>query len=178
VKRRFALWALLALPGVWWVSHRDVLAMDLIEPSGEMAVRLMVLAMMAGPLAQAFGGLRWWLRYRRDLGLAAFTYALLHMAAYAVDSGSLRVMLGELGLGGIWSGWLALGLMLPVALTSADWAMRALGRRWKVWQRFVYPAVLVVFAHWLVLEPSWGKALVHGVPLMAAWGVRLRRKWA
>jgi sulfoxide reductase heme-binding subunit YedZ len=170
--RRPLLWALLAAPGLWWISRPDVLAMDLLEPSGDMAVRLMVLAMMAGPCAQAFGGLRWWLRYRRDLGLGAFFYGLLHLGAYGVDSGSAKAMLAEIGLPGIWTGWLGLALMLPPALTSADRAMRALGRAWKAWQRFVYPAVLVVFAHWLLLEPSWAKAVTHGAPLALAWAMR------
>ncbi|NRD90378.1 hypothetical protein C8024_14275 [Sphingopyxis sp. BSNA05] len=49
------LWLVLALPGIlmlWSFSQGDVLAMDMLHPSGEMSVRLMILAMLPGPLSE------------------------------------------------------------------------------------------------------------------------------
>ena len=51
-------WAILAIPGlamIWQFSHNDMLAMDMLHPSGEMSIRLMILAMLAGPLSEFFG---------------------------------------------------------------------------------------------------------------------------
>lgn len=177
--RRALLWAVLALPAVLMLTRSirgEALLMDLLEPSGEMALRLTVLALLPGPLTDFFGPnrlLRGWLAIRRNLGVAAFLYALLHLVFYAVDLGSLAAIADELGLPGIWTGWLALLFMLPAAATSANRAMRLLGRRWKQLQRVVYPALLLTFAHWLLLDWGWVKAAVHAAPLMIAWLLRL-----
>lgn len=176
--RRLALWLLLAVPAFVMLrgwSSGDTLTMDLLEPSGDMAVRLMILALLPGPLIAYFGNNRFlqvWLAIRRNLGVAAFLCALLHLVFYALDMPTLAAMADELGLPGIWTGWLALALMLPAAATSYDFAVRQLGRRWKPVQRIVYGALLVSFAHWLLLEPSWQKAAIHGAPLIVAWMLR------
>ena len=68
--------------------------------------------------------------------------------------------------------------MLVPAAISSDRAMRWLGRRWKSWQRLVYPAFLLALIHWLLLDWQWGPALVHLAPLGLAWTLRfaLRRR--
>lgn len=176
--RTLIFWAALALPAALMTRdwHSGVaLPMDLIEPSGDLSIRLMVLALLPGPLTEFFGGnrlLRGWLAIRRNLGVASFGYAVLHLALYAIDMNSLGAMAEELTLPGIWTGWLALALLVPAAATSMDRAMRALGRRWKSVQRIVHLAVLVAFAHWLLLEWSWQKAAIHALPLIAAWILR------
>ncbi len=175
------LWLVLALPAALMLSalaQGDALAMDLLHPSGEMAVRLMVLAMLPGPLADRFGlnrFLRGWIAVRRNLGVAAFAYGLLHLALYLFDMGALAPVLDELTLPSIWTGWLALGLMLVPAAISFDAAMRALGRRWKMAQRLAYPALVLSLAHWLLLDWEWQPAAVHLTPLLIAWGLRLTR---
>lgn len=181
--RRLIVWTLLALPAALmlkdWLDG-DALAMDLLEPTGDMAVRLLVLALLPGPLADFFRAsrlLRAWLSIRRNLGVAAFLYAVLHLLIYAVDLGMLAAMFDELTLPGIWTGWLALALLVPAAATSSNAAMKSLGRRWTQLQYVVYPALLLTFIHWLLLEWSWQKAAVHGVPLLLAWTLRALRRW-
>jgi sulfoxide reductase heme-binding subunit YedZ len=175
------LWLLLALPAAWMAARlaQGTMAMKLIEPSGETAVRLLILALLPGPLAEAFGTgrvLRWWLRIRRNLGVAAFCYGLLHLGFYAIDMGQVAGMLDELDLPGIWTGWLALALLIPPAAISFDRAVRALARRWRQVQYLVYAALCAVFAHWLLLEWSWIKAVVHILPLILAWSLRAWRR--
>lgn len=176
--RRILLWLLLACPAALMLegmaSGRD-LPMDLLHPSGEMAVRLMVLALLPGPLAEYFGTnalLLGWLSIRRNLGVAAFGYALLHMMIYLADMGMLSAVLEEFALPAIWTGWLALALMLPPALISFDRAMRRLGRRWAQVQRFVYPVFLLSLLHWMLLDWAWQPALLHLLPLLVAWSLR------
>lgn len=176
--RRWLLWLVLAIPAgtmLGGLASGTSLAMDLLHPSGELAVRLMILAMLPGPLAEVFGTgrlLRGWLAVRRNLGVAAFAYALLHLAFYVADMGMLAAILDELEIPAIWTGWLALSAMLVPAGISFDRAMRRLGRRWKWFQRLVYIAFAVSLVHWLLLDWEWIPALVHGLPLAAVWTLR------
>ena len=173
------LWFLLAVPGLWMLwsfAQQDVLAMDMLHPSGEMAIRLMILAMLAGPLSEFFGLNRFfrvWLGIRRNLGIAAFAYAMLHLLFYIFDMRTAAAMVDEMGLPGIWTGWLALALMIPPAAISFNYAMRTLGRNWKKVQRLVYLALLVGLVHWILLDWAWQPATVHLAPLVIAWILRL-----
>lgn len=173
------VWLLLAVPGMlmlWSFADGDTLAMDMLHPSGEMSIRLMILAMLPGPLADFFGLNRFfraWLAIRRNLGVAAFGYALLHLVFYVLDMSNVAAMLDEIGLPGIWTGWLALALMIPPAAISFNRAMRMLGQNWKNVQRLVYLALIIGLIHWILLNWTWQPALVHLAPLMIAWILRI-----
>ena len=97
--RRALLWVALAIPAALMIQRfasGEALAMDLYHPSGEMAVRLMILALLPGPLADALGHsrfLRGWLAIRRNFGVAAFLYALLHLVFYVLDMRMIAAML-------------------------------------------------------------------------------------
>ncbi|MBL4718281.1 MAG: ferric reductase-like transmembrane domain-containing protein [Erythrobacter sp.] len=177
--RRALLWFVLAIPAalmIQRIASGEALAMDLYHPSGEMSVRLMILALLPGPLTDALGPnrfLRGWLAIRRNLGVAAFLYALLHLGFYVLDMQLLSAMVGELPIPGIWTGWLAFALLLVPAAISFNAAMRRLGRRWKQIQRLVYPAFVLALIHWLLLDWAWGPALVHLAPLLVAWTLRM-----
>ena len=177
--RRALLWLVLAIPAALMLQRfvsGEALAMDLYHPSGEMSVRLMILALLPGPLTDALGPnrfLRGWLAIRRNLGVAAFLYALLHLVFYVLDMQLVSAMVDELAIPGIWTGWLAFALLLVPAAISFDTAMRRLGRRWKQLQRLVYPAFLLALIHWLLLDWAWGPALVHLAPLLVAWTLRM-----
>lgn len=167
------LWLVLALPAadmVWRHASGRMDAADLLHPSGEMAVRMMVIAMIAGPLTRLFGTrlrpLRWLLARRRAFGVAAFGYAVLHLIFYIFDMETLAAMIDEIGAPGIWTGWLALLLMLPPAITSNDGAMRALRAGWKKVQWLVFPTLLFTAIHWGLLFYEWGPALVHVAPVL------------
>lgn len=177
--RRALLWLVLAIPAALMIQRfasGEALAMDMYHPSGEMSVRLMILALLPGPLTDALGPnrfLRFWLAIRRNLGVAAFLYALLHLGFYVLDMQLLSAMVGELPIPGIWTGWLAFALLLVPAAISFNAAMRRLGRRWKQIQRLVYPAFVLALVHWLLLDWAWGPALVHLAPLLVAWTLRM-----
>lgn len=179
-------WIALALPALLMIvdlTRGAVMAMDLLHPSGEMSVRLLIAAMLPGPLAGYFGPnmfLRGWLAVRRNIGVAAFGYAVLHLYLYVVDMGLFSAILDELALPSIWTAWLAIMFMTIPAAISFDAVMRALGRRlWKSLQRLVYPALLASLAHWLLLDWRWQPAAIHLIPLILAWSLwaisRLRR---
>lgn len=177
-------WCALALPAVLMLAdfwRGNVLAMDLLHPSGEMSVRLMIAAMLPGPLAGVFGPnrfLRGWLAIRRNLGVAAFAYAVLHLVLYLIDMGTLAAILDEFELPSIWTGWLALGLMVVPAGISFDLAIRKMGRdKWKAAQRLVYPSLMLSLAHWFLLNWQWQLAAVHLAPLAVAWVALMARRF-
>lgn len=169
---RALFWTLLSLPALVWAVAALRPAADLealLHPTGELSARLLIVALALTPLARllpGFAPLKWLVRQRRAIGLAAFGYAVLHLIFYVVAMGSLDDMLAELGARGIWTGWLALLLMLPLALTSNAAAMRALGRGWKRVQRLAYPAALLTLAHWAFIHASPWTGLAHFAPLL------------
>ena len=145
-----------------------VTAIDLLHPTGEWSARLMIVAMMLSPLVAIFGPRRWliWLvRRRRALGVAAFVYAALHLIFYIIDMGNLSQILAEFWALGIWTGWAAMLLFVPLAMTSNDASMRALKAGWKRLQRLVYPTAILVLVHWIFIDNDLVPALVHFIPL-------------
>lgn len=181
---RLLLRALLALPAAVLIVRGA--AMDaadlegLLKPSGEMAARLMIVALVATPLSQLFPGsapARWLVTERRSFGVAAFCYAALHALFYAAAMGSAADMLAEIGATGIWTGWAALALMLPLALTSNDAAMRWLRSGWKRLQRLAYPATLLTLLHWVYVHNGVAVAIGHFVPLAMLQSFRILLRW-
>ena len=181
ILNKWLIWLLLALPGAGMLNGYftgSIDAMDMLHPTGEFAVRFMVIAMMIGPLSDLFGPRRWtkWLLARRRwFGFAAFLYAIGHLVFYVIDMGTLTDILGEIGENSIWTGWVALFLMAVPGLTSTDAAMRAMRRGWKQAQRLAYPAAIFTALHWVLLEWSWVPAAVHFGPLVALTIARIVR---
>jgi methionine sulfoxide reductase heme-binding subunit len=181
LNNRLFIWALLALPAVvmlvgYWRGQAE--AMELLHPTGEFSARLMIFAMMLSPLVALLGPKRWlnWLVMRRRyFGMAAFGYAMLHLIFYVIDMGSVADMIAEIGALGIWTGWLAMLLFVPLVLTSNNAAMRALKANWKKLQRLVYPTAILVLVHWIFVHNNLGPALVHFIPLTLLIAVRAFR---
>ena len=171
---RYLLWALLALPAavllVRWAADPELRAADLLHPTGEWSARLIILALTITPLSMLLPGrawVKWLLRHRRAIGVAAFGYALLHLVFYALDMETIGNILAEIGAPGIWTGWAAFLCLLPMALTSNDAAMRALQAGWKRLQRLAYPAALLTLAHWILVHDGLAAALISFAPLAA-----------
>lgn len=181
LNNRLFLLVLLSLPALvmlvrYWQGQ--AIAMELLHPTGEFSARLMIIAMMLGPLAALLGQKPWlnWLTARRRyLGVAAFGYAVLHLIFYIIDMETIEDMLAEIGALGIWTGWVAMLLFVPLALTSNNTAMRALKANWKRLQRLVYPTAILVLVHWIFVHNNLGPALVHFIPLIALVAIRAFR---
>ncbi len=159
--------ALLMLRGFW---SGEVIAMDMLHPTGEWSARLMIIAMMISPLVSILGAkpwLNWLAQRRRSMGVAAFIYAVLHLVFYLIDMGNLDDILAEFWALGIWTGWAAMLLFVPLAVTSNDAAMWALKAGWKRLQRLVYPTAVLVLIHWIFIHNNLGPALIHFIPLTA-----------
>lgn len=179
VKSPFLIWLVLAIPAIpmtlGLVSGAGAEA--LLHPTGEFAARFMIIAMIISPLRLLFPKNRFWLwmmRQRRYIGVAAFCYAFAHTLLYIIDMGSLESVLGEALLLGIWTGWVAMFIFLPMAVTSNDWSVKRLGKNWKRLQQTIYIAAIATLLHWIFVHNNVGPALVHFVPLAA---LELYRIW-
>ena len=176
-------WALLCVPGVPMMAglaSGNATAEMLLHPSGEFAARFMIIAMMVTPLSMLFRGAgwtRWLMQRRRALGVAAFGYAAFHTLLYVVDMGSLKDMLAEFWALGIWTGWAAFAIFIPLAVTSNDAAVRWLRRAWQPLHRWVYAAAVLTLLHWIFVHNNIGPALVHFLPLALLEAYRLIILW-
>ena len=168
----YTFWAILALPSVAMINGA-LMGGDLqplLHPTGEFAARFMIIAMMLTPLRMLFpksNAVQWLLRRRRYLGVAAFAYVVLHTLYYVIDLGSLSAIVADIAKLGIWTGWVAFVIFVPLAMTSNNASTRRLGRAWKRLQQFVYLAAVATLLHWIFIHNTIGPALVHFVPLAA-----------
>ena len=175
----YTFWILLALPSFAFIAE-GVQGKDLetlLHPTGEFSARLMIIAMMLTPLRMLFPKTRWlsWLMHRRRyLGVAAFGYALLHTLYYVIDLGALSAVMADIVKIGIWTGWVAFVIFVPLFLTSNDFSVRTMGPGWKMLQRWVYVAAVATALHWIFIHNELGPALVHFVPLA---GLEIYRVW-
>ena len=174
--RRLFTWAALALPALAWTVSLFQQGVEMAEaalnPSGALSAFLLIFALLATPLRHVWpqaAVTRWLLRNRRYLGVASFGYALFHTLFYLIDAGSIHQIVVDLPRMDIWTGWLSLLIMVPLAVTSSDAAVRRMGPRWKTLQRWVYGAALLGFLHALSLnnwEDPW-EPLIFAAPLIA-----------
>lgn len=184
---RYFLWAVLALPSIPMFAALASLGVGpngenavelLLQPTGEFAARFMIVAMLISPLRRLFPNaslLRWMQKRRRYLGVAAFIYATFHLLLYVNSMGNFSAVLDEFFALGIWTGWLAFLVLVPLALTSNDHALRALGRSWKTIQRFAYLAAAASLAHWVFVHNAVEAALIHFAPLLVLTAHRVIR---
>lgn len=143
--------------------------------SGDLAAWLLLITLALTPLKRLFPDRRWptWLlQKRRYLGVASFLYALLHAGAYLLRQPFARVA-GEALEWGMLTGWIAFAIFLPLAVTSNDASVRALGRRWKTLHRFVYAAAVLTLAHWALTAFDPFIAYMHCAVLAVIVGARI-----
>ena len=181
------VWFVLAMPAVLiavqgFTGTEMHKVHNLLEPSGEASARLLILALCATPLAMLLPGWRVsriLRRNRRAIGVASFLYGVLHLAIYVASLESLATVLDQLGWTYILLGWLAFLLMVPLALTSTNAAMRGLGRNWKRLHRLAYLAAAATYLHWVAI---YGGSVLLNVtlnflPILALTAYRIWRAW-
>lgn len=181
----YTFWALLSLPSLpvlyplLTLDPENTRALHrLLHPTGEFAVRFMIIALMLTPLSLLFNHqswTRWLIKRRRYFGVAAFFYALLHTGIYLVDKGSITPVINDLSKFAILIGWLAFAIFIPLALTSNNWSVKKLGNNWKRLQRLAYVAALLTLAHWVFLEYHFAGAAAHFAPLALLELYRIRK---
>jgi sulfoxide reductase heme-binding subunit YedZ len=161
------VWLVVAYPAVWLANAwraEDLFYGQMLHTSGELSARLLILTMAITPLRLMFPHARWprWLLLRRRyFGVASFAYGMMHAVIYLDRKQSLALILKEGAEFSMWTGWLALAIFVVLAMTSNDASVRLLNRAWKKVHRWVYPAALLTFAHWIFAAFNFVPGLIH-----------------
>jgi methionine sulfoxide reductase heme-binding subunit len=116
---------------------------EILNRLGFWTLSFLLLALLPTPLRIVFGW-TWSLRYRRMIGLFGFFYAVLHFGVYVgLDQffDFPAILEDVVKRKFITIGMLGLVLLIPLALTSTNRAVRRLGFvRWKRLHRLAYVA--------------------------------------
>ena len=169
VTRKVPAWPIYVLgfiPAAWWLylalTNRFGAepAIRLEHELGELALQLLILSLLITPLRDWFKLNL--IKYRRAIGLMAFYYILLHLAVYLLLDQQVQ-----------WVGWdsvikditkrpyiivgvVSLVVLVPLALTSNNWAIRKLGPiKWHWIHRLTYAAIVGGAAHYVMLQKVW-----------------------
>ena len=150
------VFALCLLPLAWltWGAAADQLGANpaeaLIRGLGDWTLRFLCLTLAVTPL-RLHTRTPQLARYRRMLGLFVFFYACLHLLAYGwLDMGLDAADIGRdiLKRPFILVGFTAWLLLWPLALTSRNGAVRALGgRAWRTLHRLIYLIAPLALLH-------------------------------
>ncbi len=179
---RYFTWAVLALPfGGLLNAFRagDLFYGEIIHASGELSARLLLLSLAITPLRLYFSESSWpnWLLHRRRyFGVAAAAYAGLHTLVYLDRKIGSGLILQEAAEFSMWTGWLAMAILVPLAMTSNDAAVRRLKRTWKKLHRWVYLAALLTFTHWIFVAFDFLPGLLHFLVLLMLEAYRIWKR--
>ena len=183
------LFALLLGPLAWLVygAAANTLganpAEHLIRSTGDWTLRCLCLTLAVTPLRQTTG----WsalARLRRMLGLFTFFYGVMHFLCFAwLDMGfDVEAILKDIPKRPfILVGTAALLLMLPLAATSFNRAIKALGaKRWQLLHRLVYATALLALLHffWMrAAKNNFGEWAIYAAVMALLLGWRLWRRF-
>ena len=175
------------LPFVWlmlsaaldWLGANPAEALERL--TGDWTLRMLCIVLAVTPVRTMLG-LPTLARFRRMAGLFVYFYALLHLLAYSwFDMGFELEDIAKdiLKRPFILVGFTAVVLLTPLALTSFNRAMRALGgRRWQVLHRLVYPIAALAVLHFFWMRAgknNFAEVAVYALILGSLLGWRLLR---
>jgi sulfoxide reductase heme-binding subunit YedZ len=169
--RRVPPWAVylglgLYAPWLLWMALTGGLGVEPVKALehalGLFALQLLIAGLAVTPLRRLVGINL--LRFRRAIGVMAFVYVALHLLVWLFLDVQLPAQ--------IWTdivkrpyitiGMAGFVLLLPLALTSSDWAVRRLGPvRWRRLHRLAYGAALLGGVHYLM-----GVKTLHAEPVL------------
>jgi sulfoxide reductase heme-binding subunit YedZ len=130
---------------------------ELEHALGLHALQFLVLALAVTPLRRLTGVNL--VRWRRALGLLGFGYVLAHLAVWLALDIQFRwseIWVDILKRPYVTVGMLGFALLVPLAVTSTDRAIRKMGPvAWRRLHRLAYLATLAGAAHYMMLVKAW-----------------------
>ena len=181
-KSTIFLLALLPLARLFWLSADDGLGANPIEfitrSTGTWALVFLCITLAMTPL-RLLTGWSSWIKVRRMLGLFSFFYACIHFSIWFwLDQ--------NLDIAAMWAdvlkrpfitmGFVTFVLLTPLAITSNQWSVRQLGRRWALLHKLVYLiACTAIFHYWWhkAGKNDEGVVMIYGAVLMVLLLARL-----
>lgn len=154
----------------------------LIRASGDWTLRFLCLTLAITPLRTWLGqpGLA---RFRRMVGLFTFFYGVAHFLSYAwldmgLDAAAIVQDIPKRPFALV--GFAALLLMVPLAATSFNRAIKALGAaRWQALHRLVYATALLAILHFFWMRAAkndFAEVAVYAAILAVLLGWRVARR--
>ena len=165
------------LPFVWlvtaaaldWLGANPAEALE--RSTGDWTLRMLCVVLAITPL-RTMAGLPALARFRRMAGLFVYFYAVLHLLAYSwfdmgFDVADIAKDIVKRPF--ILVGFTAIVLLTPLALTSFNRAIRALGgRQWQLLHRLVYVVAVLAIVHFF-----WMRAGKHNFAEVAVYAAIL-----
>ena len=172
LKQMIFLICLVPLARLIWLGLDDSLGANPIElitrSTGTWALVFLCITLAMTPL-RWITGLVAWIKLRRMLGLFCFFYACIHFSIWFwLDQ--------NLDFQSMWSdvikrpfitmGFLTLVLLTPLALTSNQWSIHQLGRRWTLLHKLIYLIACTAIVHYW-----WHKAGKNDLDTVSIYGI-------
>ena len=162
ITSRYFLWLLLAIPSLPYLLDFifvEAYYSEIMHRTGVISTQLLIFTLSISPMVRILKKVpstkklrAWLLKTRRYFGVASFAYALLHLLLYIRDVVYIEDILDEILTWRLGTGWIAFLFFIPLALTSNNFSMRKLAKKWKLLQRLAYCVAIATFAHWLTLN--------------------------
>ena len=127
--------------------------------TGTATLEILLISLAITPVRRLSPHLAWLIKFRRLLGLFVFFYASLHLLTWMGLYCGFQpdAMLGDIVKRRyVTAGMAAWLLMLPLAATSTNWAIRKMGgKNWTRLHRLVYIAAIAGIIHyWWLVKPG------------------------
>ena len=175
------LYILCALPAPWlfYLGVTGRLGAEPIKALerelGEIALQLVVAGLTITPLRRFLGVNL--LKFRRALGLMAFIYVSLHLAVWLFLDVQIVVQ--------IWAdiikrpyvtiGMAAFLMMIPLAVTSNNFAVRKLGPKWRQLHKLTYVIAILGAIHFIWLSKGFQlEPLIYLAVILGLLALRIR----
>jgi sulfoxide reductase heme-binding subunit YedZ len=167
------------LPAVW-VIYGGLTAIDPVRAIewglGLWAVRLLIATLFISPLRWVGLNL---LRFRRQLGLVAFAYVVLHFASWLTIDMGLRwsqILPDLVKRWYIVVGMSSLLILIPLAVTSNNRSIRAMGaKNWNRLHKLAYLATGLGMLHFLMVGKVYTAEVLIYASVLAA--LLMARAW-
>lgn len=161
----------IAVPvGLFWVYFQfynfgKIIPSEMIKTSGLLAVALLSLTLIIGPICRYFPYLNLLKAHRKFWGILSFFVALTHAVLIYIyytnhnlskffDPSSPKYY-------GLLAGLASLIILLTVTLTSNKWALNSLSQKtWKFIQSLAYLALIFAAVHFYLVESSNGVLVI------------------
>jgi sulfoxide reductase heme-binding subunit YedZ len=151
---------------------------DIRDTTGIWTLRFLIATLIITPLRRLTG----WhevIRFRRMLGLFAFSYGVLHFVSYVwLDQFfNVAAMLDDLMKRQfIMAGYASFVVLVPLAVTSTrKWIVRLGGRRWQLLHRLIYVSCAAGVVHYFWrMKLDVQAPILYGIVLTALLAVRAR----
>jgi len=182
------LFVVCLLPFAWLLygAFADALGANpaeaLIRSTGDWTLRFLCITLAVTPL-RVVTSQPALLRFRRMLGLFAFFYVVLHFLSYSwldmgLDLAAITKDIPKRPFALV--GFLAFVLMIPLAATSFNRAIKALGaKRWQTLHKLVYGIVLLGLLHFFWMKAAknnFAEVAVYAVVIAVLLGWRVVRR--